>query len=44
MLMLITEVFSNLVHARRGNRMEWAVIILIAIEIGISLYELFWRQ
>ncbi|MCE5286860.1 MAG: RMD1 family protein [Pelosinus sp.] len=42
-LMDITEVFSNLVHAKRGNRMEWAVIILIAIEIGISLYELFWR-
>lgn len=43
-LMDISEVFSNLVHARRGTRLEWAVIFLIAIEIVLSLYELFWRR
>lgn len=36
----ITEVFSGLAHAKRGNRLEWAVIILIAIEIVISLVEM----
>jgi len=32
-----------LAHAQRGNRLEWAVIILIAIEILLSLYEMFIR-
>lgn len=36
----ITEVFAGLAHAKRGNRLEWAVIILIAIEIVISLIEM----
>ncbi|MEN6564866.1 MAG: RMD1 family protein [Veillonellales bacterium] len=40
-LMDITEVFTGLAHARRGNRLEWAVIILIAIEICLSLIDLF---
>lgn len=40
-LMDITEVFSGLSHARRGTLLEWAVIILIAIEICLSLFEIF---
>lgn len=40
-LMDITEVVAGLAHAQRGNRLEWAVIILIAIEILLSLYEMF---
>ncbi|MCX7779934.1 MAG: RMD1 family protein [Negativicutes bacterium] len=40
-LMDITAVFSGLAHAKRGTRLEWAVIILIAIEIVLSLYSLF---
>ncbi|MPN14485.1 hypothetical protein SDC9_161812 [bioreactor metagenome] len=40
-LMDITEVFSVLAHAKRGNKLEWAVIILIAIEIVLSLIEKF---
>ena len=40
-LMDITEAFSNLVHAKRGTRLEWAIIILIVIEIILSLYEMF---
>jgi uncharacterized Rmd1/YagE family protein len=40
-LMDITGVFSGLVHAKRGNKLEWAVIILIAIEIVLSLLDLF---
>lgn len=40
-LMDITEVFSGLAHAKRGNKLEWAVIILIAIEIVLSLIEKF---
>lgn len=37
----ITEVFSGLAHASRGNRLEWAVIILIGIEIVLSLLDIF---
>lgn len=40
-LMDITEVFSGLAHAKRGTRLEWAVIILIGIEIVLSLVTLF---
>lgn len=42
-LMNITEVFSGLVHAARGTRLEWIIIILIAFEIGLSLWEMFHR-
>lgn len=38
-LLDITEVFSSLTHAKRGNRLEWAVIILILIEIVMSVVE-----
>ncbi len=43
-LLDITQVFSSLAHARRGTRLEWAIIILIAIEIMLSLYEMFFRN
>lgn len=36
----ITTVFAGLAHAKRGNRLEWAVIILIAIEIVLSVAEM----
>lgn len=36
-LMDITTVFAGLTHARRGNRLEWAIIILIAIEIVLQV-------
>jgi uncharacterized Rmd1/YagE family protein len=39
-LMDITGVFSNLSHARRAARLEWAIIILIAIEIIIYIFEI----
>lgn len=42
-LMDITDVFAGLVQSSRGTRLEWAVIILIAIEIVLSLYDLFWK-
>jgi len=35
----MTDVFSNLSHARRSARLEW-IIILIAIEIVIYLMEM----
>ncbi|CCO08515.1 RMD1 family protein [Desulforamulus hydrothermalis] len=38
-VMNITEVFTILAHAQRGTRLEWMIIILIAIEIVISLLE-----
>lgn len=34
-----TEVFSNLSHARRSARLEWIIIILIAVEIIMALWE-----
>jgi uncharacterized Rmd1/YagE family protein len=43
-LMDITEVFSGLAHAKRGTRLEWAVIILIGIEIILSLIEMFSKR
>jgi required for meiotic nuclear division protein 1 len=43
-LMDITQVFTSLAHAQRGNRLEWAVIILIAIEICLSVFEMFFRS
>lgn len=41
-LLDITEVFANLYHAKRGTRLEWLVIILIAFEIVLSLVDKFW--
>ncbi len=43
-LMDITEVFSGLAHAKRGTRLEWAVIILIVIEICLSVFDIFWKN
>ncbi|WP_369412565.1 RMD1 family protein [Pelosinus baikalensis] len=43
-LMDIIEVFSGLAHSRRGTRLEWAVIILIGIEICLSLFALFFEK
>jgi uncharacterized Rmd1/YagE family protein len=37
----ITEVFAGLAHASRGTRLEWAVILLIAFEIVLSLLDIF---
>jgi uncharacterized Rmd1/YagE family protein len=42
-LMDITGVFSSLSHARRAARLEWAIIILIAIEIFIYIFEILWK-
>ncbi|CUH94022.1 putative membrane protein [Propionispora sp. 2/2-37] len=42
-LMDITNVFAGLVQSNRGTRLEWAIIILIALEIVLSLYDLFWK-
>ncbi len=39
MLMDITQVFTELAHNKRGNRLEWIIIILIAFEIVLSLAE-----
>lgn len=40
-LLDITDSFGNFTHARRSNRLEWVVIILIGIEIVMSLAERF---
>jgi len=40
-LMDITEVFTSLSHARRSSRLEWIIIILIAIEIVLFLLEMY---
>ncbi len=39
-LLDITEVFTGLSHAKRSARLEWIIIVLIAIEIVLFLYEL----
>ena len=43
-LLDITQVFTGLAHAKRGTRLEWAIIILIMIEIMLSLYDMFLRH
>lgn len=40
-IMDITEVFTILSHAKRGNRLEWMIIILITLELVLSLSEKF---
>lgn len=39
-LLDMTDVFSNLSHARRSARLEWIIIILIAIEIALFLLQM----
>ncbi|TYP56670.1 RMD1 family protein [Thermosediminibacter litoriperuensis] len=36
-LLDITEVFTSLVHAKRGTRLEWMIIFLIAFEILLTI-------
>ncbi len=38
-LLDITDSFANFTHARRSNRLEWVVIILIGFEIVMSLVD-----
>lgn len=38
-LLDITDSFANFTHARRSNRLEWVVIILIGLEIIMALIE-----
>ena len=40
----ITKAFSELAHAQRGTRLEWAVIALIGFEILLSLYTTFFSE
>lgn len=40
-LLDMTSVFTDLSHARRAARLEWIIIILIAIEIVIYLVQLY---
>lgn len=40
-LLDMTDVFASLSHARRSARLEWIIIILIAIEIVIYLMQLY---
>ncbi len=42
-LMNIAEVFSGLVHARRSTRLEWAIIWLIAFEIFLTLWQMYFK-
>ena len=40
-LMDITQAFTGLTHARRGNHLEWVIIILIGVEIILTLLDEF---
>jgi uncharacterized Rmd1/YagE family protein len=45
-LTLINDSVTSLlqvVDTRRAMRLEWAIILLIAFEILLSLYDIFWR-
>lgn len=41
-LLDVNEVFTNLSHARRSARLEWIIILLIAFEIVMALWQKFW--
>lgn len=43
-LLDMTDVFSSLSHARRSARLEWIIIVLIAIEIILYLLEMAQRR
>ncbi|HBG04856.1 MAG: hypothetical protein A2075_11335 [Geobacteraceae bacterium GWC2_58_44] len=43
-LLDMTDVFSSLSHARRSARLEWIIIVLIAIEIILYLLEMVQRR
>jgi uncharacterized Rmd1/YagE family protein len=40
-LLDMTDVFTSLSHARRSARLEWIIIILIAIEIVLYVMGIF---
>ncbi len=40
-LMDIVQVFTSLTHQKRGDKLEWMVIILIGIEIVLTLIDFF---
>ncbi len=42
-LLDITQVFADLYHSKRGTRLEWLVIALIAAEIVLGLVERIWK-
>lgn len=39
----MTEVFSSLTYERRSTRLEWMIIVLIAVEILLYLFEMFYK-
>ena len=43
-LLDMTDVFSSLSHARRSARLEWIIIVLIAIEIILFVLEMVQRH
>jgi len=43
-LLDMTDVFSSLSHARRSARLEWIIIVLIAIEIILYVLEMIQRH
>jgi len=46
-LVLITrtvETLVDLAQNRRALRVEWYIVALILVEIGLTLYQLFWRR
>jgi uncharacterized Rmd1/YagE family protein len=43
-LLDMTDVFSSISHARRSARLEWIIIILIAIEIALYILEIIRRH
>ena len=43
MIMDITNVFAGLAHAKRGNRLEWAIIILFGIELCLSIFGMIFK-
>ncbi|QLQ32840.1 MAG: RMD1 family protein [Candidatus Thiothrix singaporensis] len=38
------ETLLDLLHTRRSLRVEWYIVILIVVEIGLTLYEMFFQH
>ncbi|MBP2020538.1 putative Rmd1/YagE family protein [Clostridium punense] len=42
-LLNVIEVFSTIMHSKKGNTLEWIVIILIAFELILPVFEMFFK-
>lgn len=40
----LTEVIRSHLHTKHSTGLEWAIIVLITIEVGFAIYHTFWEK